>query len=233
MQTYTELQTELLARLMAASNSTLYTTTRIQTLIKDAHTWATSRYMWPQLEKAKTTHTQADHYYYDYPGDFRTDAIIRIIIDDERYDRKAYEDFLDYKDNNPTDLSTHIFADYGRQIFIFPTPATTGSSNFDVWGCIQATQLSAGTDETIFSNHDESGNEAIVKKALSVAIGKQNKQLAVQEETEAKEILAVIWDKISKRQQRDQRIDHPMFSVPNYFQRGTGASGVGKFSYQP
>src|SRR3990172_3109899 len=102
MQTYSEMQTELLARLMASTNSTLFPTARIQTLIKDAHLWATSLYLWPQLERDKYTSTNGD-YYYDYPTDFRTDSISRIIIDDKEYDRKAFEDWLDYKLNNSTD----------------------------------------------------------------------------------------------------------------------------------
>src|SRR3990172_8360780 len=98
MQTYSEMQTELLARLMASTNSTLFPTARIQTLIKDAHLWATSLYLWPQLERDKYTSTNG-YYYYDYPTDFRTDSISRIIIDDKEYDRKAFEDWLDYKLN--------------------------------------------------------------------------------------------------------------------------------------
>ncbi len=229
MQTYTELQTELLSRLMAASNSTLFTTTRIQTLIKDAYMWAVTQYNWPVLEKAKITKTSAGNYYYDYPAEFRTDSIIRVEIDGIEYDRKAFEDFLDYKNENPTDVSRKIFADFGRQIFIFPTPTVTGVSNFDVWGVIQPDQLSGGTDTTIFTYHDESGNEAIVKKAFAVAMTKTNKNLAVQEENEAKTILATIWQKVAQRQQRDQRLDHPFFDVPDMF-AGKGSAGIGKFS---
>src|SRR3990167_9488631 len=147
MQTYSQMQTELLSRLMASSSSVVYTTTRVQNLIKDSHMWATSVYLWPQLERDKYTSTNGTDWYYDYPTDFRTDSISRIIIDDEEYDRKAFEDLLDYKNKYPTDTSKKIFADFGRQIFLFPLPAA-GTDNLDVWGHIQATQLSAPSDET-------------------------------------------------------------------------------------
>jgi hypothetical protein len=227
MQTYSEMQTELLSRLMVAGNSTLFTTTRIQTLIKDAHLWATSQYLWPQLERARTTSTTTD-YYYDYPSDFRTDSIVRVIIDSVKYERKAFEDFLDYKYNYPTHTDKKIFADYGRQIFIFPTPSA-GSNNFDVWGCIQATQMTVDASETIFSKSDDAGNEAIIKKALSVALAKINKNLSLQEENEARLILTGIWNKIAQRQQRDQRLDRPLFSVQDMFGAGQ-VSETGKFS---
>lgn len=227
MQTYSEMKAELLSRLMIADNNTLFTTARIESLIKDAHLWATSLFLWPALERARITSTNGD-YYYDYPSDFRTDSITRVIIDSVKYDRKAFEDFLDYKYNNPNETSKKIFADYGRQIFIFPTPGT-GTNNFDVWGCIQAAQLSGSVTTTIFSNSDEAGNEAIVKKAYSVALAKINKNLSIQEELEAKNILIGIWGKIMQRQQRDQRLDRPFFDVTDMF-AGKGTAGIGQFS---
>ena len=51
----------------------------------------------------------------------------------------------------------------------------------------------------------------------SVAIAKTDKQLSTLEETEAKTILATIYNKILQRQQRDARLDHPRFNVPDYF----------------
>src|SRR3990167_28388 len=228
MQLYSEFQSELLSRLQVADNSTLYTTSSVQTLIKDAHMWATALHPWPSLRKAKTTSTDGS-YYYDYPANFKTDSIFRVIIDEIEYNRKNFEDFLDFKENNSGRTDKKIFADFGRQIFIFPTPSI-GTDNFDVWGEYQVTQLSGASDTTIFTYSDETGNEAIVKKALSVALAKTNKQLATQEETEAKNILDGIYRKILQRQQRDQKLDQPMFNVPDFFPRGGRATDIGKFS---
>ena len=218
MQTIADMKSELSSRLLVADNSTLFTTTRIADLIDDAEEWAVALYNWPQLEEAETTHTVASQYYYDYPSNFRTDSISRIYIDSVKYDRKAYEDFLDYKEDNPDDVDTPIFADYGRQIFVFPTPTTTGVANMDVYGCTNAAEEpEEDATLTIFSQHDNSGNEAIVKKALSVAIAKTDKPRSVQEEVEAVAILTRIWNKMVTRQQRSQRLDHPYLDVPDYF----------------
>jgi hypothetical protein len=214
MQTYSEMQAELLSRAMAASNSTLFTTTRIQNVLQDAYQKATSIYLWPQLESAKKTDTVASQYYYDYPSDFRTDSVSRAIIDDEEYERKDFEDYLNYKLANSTDTDTKIFADHNRMIFVFPTPTANGTDNFDVLGHIQASALAT---TTIFTYHDESGNEAVVKLGLSVLLAKINKNLAMQEENEAKAILATIYSKILQRKQRDQRLDRPFFEVPDFF----------------
>jgi hypothetical protein len=233
MRTFAEMRSELSSRLMVASNSTLFDTTRIAKLITDAHQWATSLFNWPQLEEAEYSDTVANQYYYDYPPDFRTDSISRIYVDSDRYDRKAFEDFLDYKENNPTATDKKIFADYGRQIFIFPTPATSGTANLEVYGTTQAEdEPEEDTTYTIFSVHDDSGNEAIVKKALSVAIAKTDKMRSVAEETEAIAILTRLWSKMAARQQRNQRLDHPMLDVPDYFTGRNKVTTICSFSWR-
>ena len=201
MKTFTELTAELGSRLMSADNSTLYTTARKEKLIQDAHLWATSYKEWVELVRAKTTTSTTDDYY-DCPDEFRTDSIIRVVIDGNVYKKKNYEDFLDYLADNADYLDSYV-----------------AGKVMDVYGCIQPEQLSGGTDTTIFSDSDETGNEAIVKKALSVALKKNNPNLAVLEENEAKVILENIWRRQSQRQHRDERLNHPLFNVPNYFGR--------------
>jgi hypothetical protein len=227
MYTFKEMRDELLARLIVANNSTLYTDARLSLLIKHAYIWVTDQYLWPQLERAKYTNTAASQYYYDNPTTFKTDCVTRVIVNELEYDRKNFEDFLDYKQNYPTDVTKRIFADYGRQIFLFPTP--TAILKLEIWGLIQPEPLSADADMTIFSDSDENGNEAIVRKALSVAIGKTNNNLALSEENEAKSILATIYNKILQRQQRDQRLDHAFFNVSDMFGH-SGSSDTGRFS---
>lgn len=220
---------ELTSRLLVADNSTMYTTTRIQNLILDAHLTATNMFPFPELQKAKMTGTLYGQYYYDYPTEFQVGSIFRVVVDDIVYDKVAFEDWLDYKKNNATVTDKYIFAEYGKQIFIFPTPTTTGTNNIDVYGQIQATQLSGDSDLTIFSRSDDQGNEAIVKIALSVAIARIDKALAMKEYEEAVQKLAAIFNKYANRKQREQRLDHPFFDVPNYF-TGRGVSSTGNFS---
>jgi hypothetical protein len=229
MLTYSDMQAELLSRLQAANNSTLWTTARLETLIQDAYRWATGLFNWPQTQSAKVSSTVKDQEAYDYPGDFRSNSVVRVVIDSKRYDRKAFEDYLDFKLENPDQTQKRIFADFNRQIFILPVPTANGNGNLSVWGHNEVAQLSGGTDTTIFSTSDEPCNEAIVKKALSVAIKKINPNLAITESNEAQQILANAFSVIKSNQQRDQRLDHPRFQVPNFFGPGH-SSRPGNFS---
>lgn len=217
MQTYKEMQDELIWRIQSAANSTRYPLTRIKLLITDAHQWATTLYIWDALVKARMCDSGVFEYY-DYPDDFRDGTIIRLELNNEKYDRKNYEDYLDWQRNNPGDTKK-IFASFGRQYFITPTPTAVGSSNISIWGAIQAPALVGDTDKTVFSMNNDTGNEAIVRKALAAACTKTNPNLATKEEQAATDLLEKLYEKQERTKNRDQRLEHPRFIVPDMFAR--------------
>lgn len=228
MQTYKEMQDELVWRIQSARNSTRFATARIKLLITDAHQWATTLYIWDALVRARIANSEVSEYF-DYPPDFRDDTIMRLEMDGEPYARKNFEDFLDWKHNNPND-TTKIFANFGRQYFIFPAPTAIGVGNITIWGAIQAPALSGDDDKTIFSMNNDSGNEAIVKKAFSVSCLKTNPNLSTKEEQGSMILLDNLFTKQQKNKQRDQRLDHVHFVVPDLFAPGRGSSPVANFN---
>lgn len=219
LETYLDLKNETTSRLNAIASSTFFTPTKIGEWVNQAYIWAATLYKWPALERARITKTFANHDYYDYPPDFQTDSLTRLIVDGKKYDKKDFNDFLDYREANPTSTK-RIFSDYGRQYFIFPTPTADGDKNIEVWGIIIPARLVNATDKTFFTKSETMGNEAIVKKALSIGLAKgKDKKTGQAEEMEAGAILTTIYSKIAQRQQEYQRLDHPRFEVPDYFKR--------------
>lgn len=229
MQTREDMENELVTRLQVASNSTRFTSSRITELIQNATTWAGGLYVWNELVRGRRTSTVASQEYYDYPGDFRSETIIRVEIDDLEYDRKNFEDYLDFKKEFPNSTD-RIFANYGRQYFVFPTPTSNGSGNLVVWGAVQHPALSTAETKTIFSDSNEQGNEAIVKKAFSVAIVRDDTALSKTEEAEAIAMLGKLRKTQINSTQRNQRLNHPMFQVPDYNAGRGSASAIGNFS---
>lgn len=232
--TFSELTAELQTRLSASSSSTFYTQTLLKSWLNIAYRWSAGLYNWPFSEKAKKTTSiaQSEFKYdiYDYPDNttpFKTDSISRLTVDDKKYDKKIYQDFLDFIDNNP-DSTDKIYSDWGRQYFIFPK--LSAGLNISIWGQIVPTKLTGDTDTTIFSG-DPEAEEAIIKKALSIALAKgKKKQEAMIEEKEATDILKIVWSKIAKRQAQYQSKDRPFFDIPNFYKgRGSGQN-TGKFS---
>ena len=231
MTTRSDLETELVARLQVASNSTLYPSARITTLIQNAYMWATQLVVWHDLVRAVCTHTVAGQEYYDYPSNFRSESIIRMEVDDEEYKRKNYEDYLAFQRDNPSSTKK-IFSSFGRQFFISPIPTITGTNNITVWGAIQADALTLSTSVPIFSYNKEEANEAVIKKALSIALVRSDPIVAKSEENDAITIIMKLSSDEAKNTQRNKRLNHPMLIVPDYFSSG-GSTTIGGFDYDP
>lgn len=214
MQTYGEMQTELTSRLGVASNSTKFPPARIQTLIKDAHLWATALYPFRELTVPKTT-TGTGNNYYDYPPEYRANSIQFIYVNNLPYRKRAYQDFLEYVRLNPSGTKRR-FADLNRLYFLHPVPAI--GAVIDVYGQVQATQFVNSGDKSIFSDANDDGNEAIILKAEAVAKGKPDK------EQQAVIILTKIYSDQKDKGQFDLPMAKPIFDVPDFF--GGGISAV-------
>ena len=230
MDTRAEMEAELVSQLQVASNSSLYPAARITSLIQNAYKWATNLFIWTDLVKAKTTDTGASQEYYDYPEEFRSNTILRLDIDEDPYERKNFEDFLDYKENNST-TTKKMFANYGRLFFVNPIPSAIGTDNICAWGAIQADALSASSSETIFTNNNPEGNDAVVQRAFGVALKRIDKKQSLEEIQEPIAILQKLNADEVKATQRDKRLDHPSMNVPNYFGGYTANPNPGRFNY--
>jgi len=232
MDTRSELEAELKSQLQVSTNSSLFPASRLTSLIQNAEKRATTMYIWQALMRARKTSTTAkgtgdDECYYDYPSDFRTGTVFRVRIDEKEYDRKNYETFMDFRNNYPSS-SEKIFSNFRRFIFISPD-TSVGSSNMDIWGAIESPGLQDGTSETIFSNNAEEGNNAIVKLALATALKRINKRLAQAEEEEALLTLGKMNNDEWSQYQRDQRMDAPLFDVPDFFGGVDNSKLIGRF----
>jgi len=228
INTLHDIVAEVTNRIGITTSSTYFTPTKINSVCIDAYNWAVALYQWPMLEIAKTTTTVATQYYYDYPDGFMTDSVSRVIMDGDKYELKAFDDFLDYKYQTTPVPTGKIAADYGKQIFIYPTPTQSGL-NIHIWGLEMPDQLTENED-TIFTDSDIMGNEAVVKKALSVLLAQANrKQEGQAEEAEAIAMLANIYSKILKRQAKYTRLDKQMFDVPDFFGEEDVSEIIGNF----
>jgi hypothetical protein len=225
METFLDIQNSLKSDLLSSASSTLFTTDRIKELVNNGNQRATSLFSWPALERARVTtlpNVFDGDQYIDYPEDYRTDTMKEyIIVDSKKFSRMGWDEFVTHQleDSNDDDL---YFADYARQVFIYPHQ--TPGVNVTLWGQIQAPKLVDDDDLTIFSKHDESGNIAIKKLALSEALLNIDPILSDKEEKGAIALLSVIWDKIARRQQYAQPKHKQMFRVYDFF-GNSGLSG--------
>ncbi len=218
--------------LVASGVSSFYSPDIIKRAIIKAYNEAQNLFQWPMLEKAKEVQggTIAGIYYYDYPPKFLTNSISRVIINGIPYGMKNFDDFLNWKYQTTNKQSgVYICANFGRQIFIDPTPTANGLEMF-LWGLEMAPVLSANGDPTIFTNNEPMGNEAIVKIAIGKLKPRANKKQEGQtEEQEGTAMLATVYQKIMARRMSEQRLNKPMFNVPDLFARANRKGPIGNF----
>lgn len=229
MNTTGEIQATLKRQLQMVSTSIIFADASLQDEIINAYLWATDLYPFPVLEKSSYTTATGD-YYFDLPSQYKSDSLTRVVIDDQPYKLIHFDDWLEYKRNNPSNSDTFLAACYGRQYFINPTPAS-GKVVY-IWGIIQAAALSFPSGTTIFSGSEAVCNEAVMRKAKSNLLSSKDKQTqADKEEARAEKILAGAWDNIIEHKANFQRKDAPFFDVPDFFPgNGSHSTAIGSFT---
>ena len=246
MITRADIEQEVQNRLMVSNNSTLLTPARLTQLVQDANQWAGTLFFWPSLFRSRYFSSKPSaqssspvlplaYDYYDYPTDFLDGSISRLYFSGIQYKKVAFQDFLDYVDNsqkaqNPPDPTKNYFAEFGRQFFVWPGVTVAGNNDGLVWGNIQPPQLVNPGDKTIFSMWNDTGNEAIVKKAISVAMERLDSGFANEQKSEAIQLLQLIWAKVVMENQKNQRLNHNRFAVPDYFGTQSGLATLGNFN---
>ena len=125
--------------------STLFSQTVIKRAVNRAYRKAGGLFPWPELMDSKTTTTQTDQEYYDYPQTWRSNSIWKLTITpsggtEVRYGEDpdgsplSFDDYLNWKEDYP-DSTDKKWANQWRRFFIWPVP-TVATSTITVWGIL-------------------------------------------------------------------------------------------------
>lgn len=292
-----EMQQELENRLSISSSNTFWTSSQLVSWLNQAMIYCCGYKKWPFTEDIDISLTTiASKEDYNYPLKFKSDSIRILTIDGKMYEKIRYDDYLRYKEDDPTGTD-RVFSDYKRVIYINPdafsagktitiygqvTPisltsgktgvatATTANKLVDatksqfvvgdvgktVWNkidntfaivtaCDSATTLSLDTDimasaedyvlysganKSPFSDAEETGNYAIIQRALAIALKKGKKvQEALVEETGAETILDGIWKRIQEEQDRYKTKNRSLFKRIDIIKGTTRGETPGNF----
>jgi len=181
---------------------------------------------WIFSEKAVYTQTTTAEYY-DYPNEFISDSIHILKVGDENGDMKTYkkitfEDYQKYREEEP-DGTDKVFSDFHRFYFINPNTFSGAGKKIEIWGKKRAKKLTGDTDLLPFSpdidDEENSGNEAIVRLAYSIALATDKKKdpaRAAREETTTYQMLEIIAKREREEQPRYQTKDRSLFDIPRF-----------------
>ena len=234
MTTFVELLQAVQDDLTVGDESTLYSPTLVKRAINRAYRKVGGLFPWPELQDAKKTSTQVSQEYYDYPQNWRSNSVWKLVIDDVRYGEDpdgsplSFDDYLNWKEDYPDDTEKK-WANQWRRFFVWPVPTAQGSNNIVVWGIKVISDLSADADTTIFSYSTPEANEAIVLESVAILKSKIEEDKSAEfRSLEAKQILVVAWDKIKKEQSKYEK-NMPFFEVPDFFGGGNSKDMRGRF----
>lgn len=203
LNTFGEIKNDVIVKSGIATSSAFITDDILNNWINMAYTWAASYKKWAFTEKRdKTTSYSIEEN--NYPSDFKTDSIRIMTIGGERLQKLNFEDYLIFKEKNSSS-SDRVFSDFNRVYYINPNIDLSGT--IAVYGqyLVPKLDVTEPDSETVFSNAEEEGNEAIVEKVLAfVKKREEEEQNAIIHDQKAVAILDGVW----KKQQDEQFAYH-------------------------
>ena len=232
MNTLSEIRTAVQNDLTVGSESSLYSPTTIDLAINRAYRKAGALFAWPELMDAKKTTSENSNEYYDYPQGWRSNSVWKLVVDNVRYGEDpdgsplSFDDYLNWKEDYPNNTDKK-WANQERRYFITPVPAD--GVEICIWGHMVTTDLTLDGSVTIFSYSMPEGNEAIALEAVAILKSKgENEKGGEFRSNEAKQLLLIAWNKISKEKAKYEKIS-PFFEVQNFFGNTSSKDLTGRF----
>lgn len=230
---FNDYQQAILDDISVQSIDAFYTTVIIKRAINRAHKWVAGLRNWPQTEEAYKRDTEVGKNYYNYPTNFKTDSLTRLKYNGDKFTKTVWREFLTYQEEN-TNGTDKIFADYKRQYHINATISEIITDGIEIWGQVVPDDMVNSSDTTKFLG-DSNVEEAILKKAFSILYKKGRGQMydrGVELEAEAEALISDAWKQIMKAQGDYQSKDGVVFKrieiLPTRSQRRR--SGRGNFN---
>ncbi len=224
---------------MEAGNNDMWVDADISYYIQTGVLKAWDYHPWPFTQKTKTATTGVGVPYYNYPSDVTLGSIYLLEVNGNEYKKLAFQDYLAWFQQNPTDNS-QLWSENQGYIFINNLAYNQGTDTFDLYGKGLAPALVNPTDLLPFSPTSDtaeySGNECIVQLAYAEALDsekKQKYQQAIAERTKAYQTLDMLWKPFNDERQTLQNRNRPQFNVPNFLGQTppTDAYNFGNFNW--
>lgn len=199
-----ELVEEIQDELDITSNSTYFSPDTIKKAINKALIWVSNINDLPQLEKVVGILSDEGAQYYDYPNSleddfiFKSDSIYMIEVGgDDKYDCLVFRSF---KDEIKENTDSKCFASWNRKIFINPIPPA--GTEINLYGTIEPKPLANDSDETPFGLTDVLMDQAIIYKAVSILLKKQDPATSQNYQTDATNNITIVYNKVRGKRQR-------------------------------
>ena len=179
----------------------LFSETELVRWLNIAKNEAVARHPWPFTEGREEIASVAGQETYNYPTNMKSDSLRYLTVNDKRYEKLTFEDYLTYKEDYPSGTD-RVYSDRNRTIYI-NVLATDFTNSIVCYGQVEVTgAIDSTTSSTVFTTAEPEGDEAIVKLAYAKALGSdkiKDPSRAIKERAEAFQILDDIWGRIKEK----------------------------------
>lgn len=194
--------TEVLVRNNRTTTAGFITDAMLSDWYVDANMWAASSYKFPFTEGrvsttfATGTGVKGDEY--EFEG-YKADSFRIVTVGGERLQKLTFADYLIMQEEDP-DSTDKVFSDFNRIMFINQNAGLSGTTV--CYGQIQESIDATDEDhESVFTNWDREGNEAIVSKMSAYLKRREHLLTEAQAfDAEAQVALDKVWKKIQDEQ---------------------------------
>ncbi|MBU2527527.1 MAG: hypothetical protein KKC03_13100 [Bacteroidetes bacterium] len=188
LSTQTDIKNDVIVKLGISTTLAYYTDDILNDWICQAHRWATAYKKFPFTEGRVSTTYVSGTEEWNFEG-YKSDSFRILQVGGKRLEKIDFESYQIYREEE-TAGTDRVFTDRVRTVFINPNIDLAGT--LTAWGQYTPNDpdMTGTAANTVFSNGDEEGNEAIVEKVLSFAkIREQKLDDAEYHNKRAKDIL--------------------------------------------
>lgn len=199
------------------ANNDLFSETELVRWLSLSKDEAVARHPWPFTEGREELTSVAGQEKYDYPTNMKTGSLRYLTVNDKRYKKLLFEDYLTHLEDYSS-CNEKIFSERNR-IFYVNYNATDFGNTIVCYGQVEVTgSVSSATSSSVFTMAEPEADEAIVKLAYSKALASdkmKNPAKARLERMEAFEILDGIWQRIIEKRHTYRTKERPLFKRIN------------------
>lgn len=205
-----DIKNEILVRGAITTSTGYYTDEMIADWIDSSYRLATGYKKWPFTEgRVSTTYSAIEEF--SYPEGWKADSIRFMTIGDKRLDKKTFIDYKIYREEESSG-DDRIYSDFGLLYFVNPNADVSGTTVLYGQYIPAPLDHTNPSDNTVFTNREERGNEAIINEALSYLFTRDKKfNEATLHHQKAIEILNEMEKDINNEQFAYQTKDRGMF----------------------
>jgi len=213
IQFFEELCTQLNIDWSDITENDLFSETELARWLSTAYREAVARHPWPFTEGREEISSVSGQEKYDYPTNIKTGSLRYLTVNDKRYKKLLFEDYLIHLEDY-TSCEEKLFSERNRIIYVNYNATDFGNS-IVCYGQVEVTgSVTSATTSTVFTEAEPEADEAILKLAHSKALASdkmKNPTRARIEKAEAFQILDEVWQRIVEKRHTYRTKERPLF----------------------